>query len=392
MSAKSQISNVTHPKSVAAIYAQMDWIKTGVAIFSQDLDLLFANKTIRSYLPVLYSALDSGISLKDGIARQVDELSPDSSIKDRSKRVEYIYNTILNSGTMEVSTSNGRRIKSTYDKTPDGTYVITTSDVTEPFRNEKMLAKAKIDADAANKTKSEFLANMSHEIRTPLSGVFMAAQILQQQLRMTQQTQLSDLADILVSSSQHLSAIINDVLDMSKIEAGQVEIATSESSLRDMLQDIKKAQTPVANEISLKLELVLDPNLPERFMIDSSRVRQCVSNLVSNALKFTKTGTVTIAALFDIETDMVTIHVVDTGVGISPDEQKDVFDQFAQAKKDSSSTHMGTGLGLTISRNLARLMGGDLTLKSELGKGSIFSLTFKSEPVVANTTLSSEAA
>ena len=392
MSAKSQISNVTHPKSVAAIYAQMDWIKTGVAIFSQDLDLLFANKTIRSYLPVLYSALDSGISLKDGIARQVDELSPDSSIKDRSKRVEYIYNTILNSGTMEVSTSNGRRIKSTYDKTPDGTYVITTSDVTEPFRNEKMLAKAKIDADAANKTKSEFLANMSHEIRTPLSGVFMAAQLLQQQLRMTQQTQLSDLADILVSSSQHLSAIINDVLDMSKIEAGQVEIATSESSLRDMLQDIKKAQTPVANEISLKLELVLDPNLPERFMIDSSRVRQCVSNLVSNALKFTKTGTVTIAALFDIETDMVTIHVVDTGVGISPDEQKDVFDQFAQAKKDSSSTHMGTGLGLTISRNLARLMGGDLTLKSELGKGSIFSLTFKSEPVVANTTLSSEAA
>lgn len=392
MSAESQISKVTHPKSVAAIYAQMDWIKTGVAIFGQDLTLLFANKTIRSYLPVLYSALDSGISLKDGIARQVVEHSPDSSVEDRAKRVEYIYDTILNSGTMEVSTSNGRRIKSTYDKTPDGTYVITTSDVTDPFRNEKMLAKAKIDADAANKTKTEFLANMSHEIRTPLSGVFMAAQLLQQQLRMTQQTQLSDLADILVSSSQHLSAIINDVLDMSKIEAGQVEIATSETSLRDMLQDIKKAQTPIANEISLKMELVLDPNLPERFMIDSSRVRQCVSNLVSNALKFTKTGTVTIAALFNVETYMVTIHVVDTGVGISPDEQNDVFDQFAQAKKDPSSTHMGTGLGLTISRNLARLMDGDLTLKSELGKGSIFSLTFKSEPVVADTTLSSEAA
>ena len=217
-----------------------------------------------------------------------------------------------------------------------------------------------------------------------MSGVFMAAQLLQQQLRATNQSKLVDLTDILVGSANHLSAIINDVLDLSKIEAGQVDIVNVENSLVDQLHILKKAQDHVAKEIGIELKVVIDPKLPDRLIYDAKRVRQCVTNLVSNALKFTVSGSVTIAVLFDPETYGVTVHVADTGIGISSEEQAKVFDQFVQVKSENIKAHMGTGLGLAISRKLARLMGGDVTLKSERGKGSIFSLTFASEAVDSN--------
>ena len=146
-----------------------------------------------------------------------------------------------------------------------------------------------------------------------------------------------------------------------------------------MLETLKKPQENIANEKGLQLKLVIDPNLPELLNYDAVKVRQCITNLMSNALKFTAEGSVTLAALYDPQTSMVTIHVADTGIGIAPDEQSQVFDHYAQAKHQASKSHMGTGLGLAISRRLARLMGGDVKLTSKLGEGSIFSLTFPDE-------------
>jgi len=372
----------THKLSVRDIFASMDKMKTGIAVYDGDLKLLFANKTIRGYLPTLYEALDAGFSMLDAIKAQTKVMHPDMEEQESEDRAATIYAMIKNSGTMEANTPAGLRLKSTYERTARGSYILITSDVTDHAQYEAQLAKDRLEADTANTAKSEFLANMSHEIRTPLSGVFMAAQLLQQKLRVTNQTEMSDLADILVSSASHLSTIINDVLDMSKIESGQIDIVPQEASLTKMLSNLKKSQGRVAQEMGLELNLVIDPHLPEHLIFDPVRVRQSVTNLVSNALKFTHSGSVTIAAFFEAQSGQVTLHVADTGNGIAAEDQGIIFGQFMQAAHETSKAHIGTGLGLTISRKLARLMDGDITLVSELGKGSIFTLTFATQPQI----------
>jgi len=367
--------------SVKEIFADMDQIKTGIAIYDKDFKLYFANKTIRDFLPDLYAALDSGLTLIEAIKAQTQSIYPHMTPLECEKRAAVFYTAIENSGTMQVKTPSGLTLKSNYDRTPLGRFILTTTDITERIKNEDELRKSQEEADFANKAKSDFLANMSHEIRTPLSGISMAAQLLQQQLRMTNHVEMNSLAEILVSSTNHLSAIINDVLDMSKIEARQIDITFKENSLTDMLGKLKMAQNHVAKDMGLDLKLLTASNVPERLIYDSVHVRQCVTNLVSNALKFTASGSVTIAVLYNPDTHIVTIHVVDTGIGIAPEDQNNIFDKFAQAKHEASQVHMGTGLGLTISRQLARLMGGDIKLTSELGKGSIFTLTFPTKPV-----------
>ncbi len=368
-------------------------MRGGVAIFDKDLQTLsFANQAIRGYLPTLYASLDAGLPLKESLRAQVKALNPQKSDNVSDAQTDFIYGLIKNSGKMEVTTADGLILNSTYDRTPQGGYIISTMDVTDRVRAAEQLAKARIEADAANQAKTDFLANMSHEIRTPLSGVTMASQILQQRLRMTNQTELCDLADILVSSTHHLSAIINDVLDLSKIESGQFDIVLEAASLDDVLRAFKKSQDYVAQEAGVDLTLIIDPNIPDRLCFDSLRVVQCVANLVSNALKFTQSGSVTIAALFDPQTHIVIIHIVDTGIGIAKHEQAKVFEIFSQVGQNTSHEHVGTGLGLSISRKLARLMGGDIKLTSELGKGSIFTLTFKSEPAAHVENLQSHVA
>lgn len=362
----------------ADIRVSMDTMKTGIAVYDKDFNLHFANDAIRNFLPTLYACLDAGQPMMKALMAQIREIYPEGTSDEVERRAGGIFRAIKNMDGMEVDTPDGRRLKSHYDRTPDGGYIITTMDITDRVRNEEWLAKARQDADTANREKTKFLADMAHEIRTPLSGILMSGQILLKRLRATQQAELSDLADILVSSASHLGAVINNVLDLSKIEAGQVDIVLAEHSVADTLRAVEKSQRVIANEKGVNLKLVIAPDMPETLLHDRVRVRQCVTNLVNNALKFTPSGTVTIAALFD--RNVVTIHVVDTGPGIPPDDQGRVFDTFGQSAQGRLQGQDGSGLGLPISRQLARLMGGDLKLVSEPGKGSIFTLTFASEP------------
>ena len=365
----------------------LDCLQTGIAFYNDTLDLIFANQTIRNYLPKLYELLDQGLSFQEAVFEQSKLTFSGMSDREHAAKADYIVKTIISSGALEVTTSDGLKLNSTYNKTPKGGYIITTTDVTNRVKNEQKLLKERHDADIANKAKTEFLANMSHEIRTPLSGVFMAAQLLQQQLKLSNQPELIGLSDILVSSADHLSDIINDVLDMSKIEAGQIDISPRETSLEHMIHLLEKTQRHVAGKTGIELKVVIDPKMPPRLRFDPLRVRQCVTNLVNNALKFTTEGRVTIAALFDPETYIVTIHVIDTGIGISKEDQSKVFDHFSQVGQANSANGLGTGLGLAISRKFARLMGGDLTLASKLGKGTAFTLTFTTEAVSTDSEL-----
>ncbi len=221
----------------------------------------------------------------------------------------------------------------------------------------------------ATKLKSEFLANMSHEIRTPMNGVMGMIELLGG-------TQLSEkqrrYATTLSNSAQALMTLLNDILDFSKIEAGKVEIRYATVSLRDVLEDILDMFAARAREKHLDLLCHIEPGTPVAVETDEDRLRQVLSNLVGNALKFTEVGQVVVGARLEPSSQRLIISVRDTGIGIEDDKQAELFDAFSQADGSMTRKYGGTGLGLTISRQLVSLMGGEIGLNSKRGSGSTF--------------------
>ncbi len=245
--------------------------------------------------------------------------------------------------------------------------------------NER-LQGARSASEAANAAKSQFIANMSHEIRTPLNGVLgMAQALLGDELSKKQR----ECVDIILDSGHTLMSVVNDVLDLSKIEAGKLEVTPTPSPLRQSVQRLVTLWGARADERGVALRLDIDPMTPALLEFDEVRVRQCVSNLISNAIKFTEEGAVDVAIACrpmgaSMSDDvLVTICVSDTGIGIPPEVQERLFAAFEQADGSTSRLFGGTGLGLAITRSLARMMGGDVTVSSEVGQGSTFTLTFR---------------
>ncbi len=235
-------------------------------------------------------------------------------------------------------------------------------------------------AEAATQAKSEFLANMSHEIRTPLNGVLGMAQALES---LDLDPAAREMVATIRESGDGLMTILNDVLDLSKIEAGRLDISPTDGDVALVLRQIHRLFLPKAQEkgIELVLDSAASAAAPLRF--DPVRVRQCVSNLVSNAIKFTRRGRVDIGLGLSPTGDgrtRVSVSVRDTGIGMSPEMLSRLFQPFSQAEASTTLRFGGTGLGLTISRRLARLMGGDIEVASQLGEGSAFCFGFVAEP------------
>jgi PAS domain S-box-containing protein len=252
-------------------------------------------------------------------------------------------------------------------------------DVREERKLAHKLASAVQKAELATQLKSEFLANMSHEIRTPLNGILGMAQVL---VASGLDDQRADQVNVILESGQTLLSILNDILDLSKIEAGHMEVSLIEWDLRHKLDRLFKLYEPSADDKGIKLKLFIDPSVPSSLVIDPVRVRQCVGNLISNAIKFTDSGDVLVVATGqrgDGDMMNVTIHVSDTGCGVPADKMGRIFESFAQADGSTTRRYGGTGLGLPITRQLARMMGGDVSLVSDPERGSIFTLTFAAE-------------
>ena len=255
------------------------------------------------------------------------------------------------------------------------TIFINISDISPQKSYLEQLVRSKDAAESSKKVKENFLANMSHELRTPVNGIIGLTQLLRKTHVNDQQ---SSLLELLETSSASLLGVINDVLDISKIEAGKFSIVRATNNLPEVVESAYKLLKFKADEKVIDLFLEIDTKVPEYLNFDSLRLNQILMNLLSNAIKFTDRGYVKLkVSVLQKTNDKVKIKftVEDSGIGIASDRLSRIFDSFEQAEDDTANKYGGTGLGLTIVKKLAELKGGELTFSSQVGKGSVFSFT-----------------
>lgn len=373
--------NDVSERDLKNILAAFDALDSGVAIYGPSFELRYVNDVSRRNFPEMYDALAAGDDMRAAIRKGIVGVNTEDAGGDVDQMTEFIAEKVTSCTALEMPTEDGRIVKAYHARMPDGGFVGLSADVTELRDRERELRHARREALAASEAKSEFLASMSHEIRTPLNGILGMAQVLSGRNLFGEE---KEMIDAIVESSKSLMTVLNDVLDLSKIEAGKLDVTPVPDDLRHKVSRIGKFHRPIADEKGLYFRFVVDACVPHRLCFDPVRVRQCIDNLISNAIKFTDSGGVIVAVTSDPcpnedGANIVKVHVSDTGMGIPPDVAEGLFQNFTQGDASTTRRFGGTGLGLSIARRLARMMDGDLTVVSKPGKGSVFTLTFMAQ-------------
>ncbi len=246
------------------------------------------------------------------------------------------------------------------------------------WQAKKKAETLKIRAESASDSKSQFLANMSHEIRTPLTAIIGYSETIRDNQNLSDSKKSAYLATV-IGSSHHLLSVINDILDVSKIESKKMVLERIPLSIPDFILSIQSLYDPLARKKGVDFNVLYDFPLPSVVMGDSTRLKQVIINLLGNALKFTDKGSISLHVNYDQDNKNLIIKVKDSGIGMTEQECERIFESFTQADVSTTRTHGGTGLGLTIARNLCELMGGDVSVSSVSGVGSEFTIRIKSE-------------
>ncbi|WP_444667605.1 response regulator [Cereibacter changlensis] len=352
--------------------AAIEAVPDGFVLFDRNDRLLLCNSRYREIYPCAAPAMQPGASfesiLRYGLAHgQSPEVTdPEAWLAERLARYRHP------GEAAEYEMANGRWLRVLDQATPDGGRVGLRMDITELKEQQAALDAARLAAEAANRAKSAFLANMSHEIRTPMNGVVGMAELLCD-TTLTGDQRL--FAETIRSSGEALLVIINDILDYSKIEAGRLTLHPEPFDLERTIHEVAMLLQPRARAQGIDLIVHFDMALPTRYIGDPGRLRQVLTNLVGNAVKFTAKGHVTIRVLGgEAGPGLEELHVTveDTGIGIAPEHLAHIFGEFNQLETGSNRKFEGTGLGLAISRRLVEMMQGEIWVDSTAGRGSCF--------------------
>ncbi|NJM82950.1 MAG: response regulator [Tabrizicola sp.] len=355
------------------IWAAIEAIPDGFVLYDREDRLLTCNQRYRELYPESAPAIVPGASFASILKYGLDRGQyADAVGREEEWLSERIRQHQAADATVEQHLGDGRWLRVLEQPTPDGGRVGLRMDITELKEQQVALETARQAAEAANRAKSAFLANMSHEIRTPMNGVVGMAELLCDTALSEEQRLF---AETIRSSGEALLVIINDILDYSKIEAERLTLRPEPFDLERTIHEVTMLLQPRAREKGIDLMIDFDMFLPTRYVGDPGRLRQVLTNLIGNAVKFTETGQVLTRVVgIEAEDGCQQLHVTveDSGIGIAPEHLDHIFGEFNQVEDDRNRKFEGTGLGLAITRRLIEHMGGAVWVDSELGRGSSF--------------------
>lgn len=356
-------------RRAAMLDTMLEHIRHGICLFDADRRVVAANRVAAQLLGHPPELLQPGRTQEELVQALLErgEFGPgaagEAAARDHLTRDRSI------SSIHWRTRPDGRVLEVRSDPTPDGGFVVTYTDVTEQKQAEAALRQAAAEAEAASRAKSQFLATMSHELRTPLNAVIGFSEAMMHETARPDAKRIEEYAGAINEAGRHLLSLINDILDVARIEAGRMDLAEDRVDLARLAQTTLRLLDPAARTASVALELAAPADLPA-VAGDERRLRQVLLNLVSNAVKFTGAGgTVRVAARLD-EQGGIELRVTDTGIGIAEQDLERVFQPFVQLDSSLARRYQGSGLGLFLSRALAQAHGGSLHLESMPGQGT----------------------
>jgi len=358
-------------KTIAAAIAT---ISEGFVLYDSEDRIVLFNEQFRDIYPGLADIIKTGTTftevLEAVVSRSLIDLggqSPQAWVAERKARH-------AGSGGLAEYRYGGRFVRISERRIQGGGTVAVYSDITELRQQNLELEEARELSEVANRTKSQFLANMSHELRTPLNAIIGYSEILQEDAADNGQEQLIPDLKKIEGAGRHLLGLINDILDLSKVEAGKMDVFIEDVDISSLLDEVKSIITPLVAKNGNRLELRLGNNLGN-MRTDRTKVKQCLLNVLSNASKFTQDGKLTVEVQ-RLKADRPTIQMTisDTGIGMSDEQLGRLFQAFSQADASTTKKFGGTGLGLAITRHFCRLLGGDISVASRVGEGSTFTI------------------